>query len=229
MEDQINSIGGTRYGEDIGFSRFNFSEERINHLRNQTESILSFLYKPISNDNFQAIFDICFDVIGFIPLASIMIDYKLVHFILRARANYNGEIFCQQEEISYNSRNIKDITANRFNRPQESMFYGTLPSDKQERFVAGVSLECCKDLINDKSQVKIQYLTFGKWIVKKSFPVLNLCFNNNALLAHPGLNNLINNQLSEMKAKIPAQSFNAISEFWQQFSDIVSERSISEQ
>ena len=227
MDQKIN--GGTQYGLDIDFSRFVFTDEQILHLRRKFGQIAEFRKKPITEENFQALFDISFDLVGTLPLAALPIDPLTIHFILRARINEDDEIFREQQQISYNSTNVSAIKACRFNRPQESMFYGTLPSDKQERLWAGVSLECCKDLISDKNDSLLTKLTFGRWVIKKNFSVLNLCFNEKALAAHPGLNDLIQKQISEFKEKLPPNSADLIIEFWKLFSQFSMERSESEQ
>lgn len=53
--------------------------------------------------------------------------------IYRGRANY-GSLFSEQQEISYNTAHANKISAGRFNRPLEPLFYGALriPNPKSD-------------------------------------------------------------------------------------------------
>ncbi len=211
--------GAIVYGEDIDLLQFEFTDSEIENLSAEFESIKSYTTKQINQDNFQELCNSWYKIIDRIPLPPIPVD---VEWLLRARANFNGEIFEKESDISYNTKNISAIKANRFNRPQESVFYGILPSDEQAKFFAGGSLECYKDIVNESNEEPIQYLTFGKWHLRSHFVVLNLCFDNRALNAHSGLKKIIDNYLSNLEKNCPATSFKFIKECWFFLSELAS-------
>ncbi|RTL58801.1 MAG: hypothetical protein EKK37_10785 [Sphingobacteriales bacterium] len=220
MENQ-KKRGAVVYGDEINPSQFNYSDKEINELSSQLDNIKSYATKEINQENFQELCDAWHKIIAKIPFASIPVE---VEWLLRARPNFNGEIFEDEFDISYNSKNIKDIKASRFNRPEESVFYGTLPSDDQTKFIAGASLECYKELISDKNDEPIQYFTFGKWHLINKFPVINLCFEEKALKAHPGLKRVVDNYLENLEKDFPHESALLIKECWFLLSKLASVR-----
>ena len=104
----------------------------------------------------------------------------------------------------------------------ESEFYGILPSDEQAKFIAGVSLECCKEIINEDNKVLIQYLTFGKWHLRSKFVALNLCFDDKALNAHSGLKKTVDDYLANLEKLCSSNSFKFIKKYWFFLSDLAS-------
>jgi hypothetical protein len=209
------------YGDEINPSQFDFQDEDIETLSSELDQIKSYITKEINQDNFQKLCDSWYNIIAKIPFASIPVDAE---WLLRARANFNCEVFEEESDISYNTKNIKAIRANRFNRPEESVFYGTLPSDDQTKFIAGASLECYKDLISEKNEEPIQYLTFGKWHLRSNFTVLNLCFEDKALNAHSGLKKVIDSYLSNLEKDFSPKATSLIKECWFLLSQLSSTR-----
>jgi hypothetical protein len=220
MEQQKREKAIVR-GDDISPSQFNFTKEEIQHFYNTLEKIKAYSNKEINQENFQALCDLWYLIIDRIPFAPIPIDSK---WVLRARPNFNKEIFEDESDISYNTKNTEKITLNRFNRPEETVFYTTLPSDEQTKFIAGASLECCKDLINEKNETLIQYLTFGKWHLKETFLVLNLCFEEKALSKHLGLKRSVDGYLQGFEKDFPEKSYSIIKYCWSFLSQLASTR-----
>jgi len=220
MESQ-KERGAIVYGDEINPSQFEFQDKDIDKLSVQLDNIKLYTTKEINQDNFQKLCNSWHELIAKIPFASIPVD---VEWLLRARPNFNGEIFKEESDISYNTKNVKAIKANRFNRPEESVFYGTLPSDDQTKFIAGASLECYKDLINEKKDEPIQYLTFGKWHLKQKLPVLNLCFEDKALKSHHGLKRVVDSYLSNLEKDFTHKTSEFIKECWFLLSKLASTR-----
>jgi hypothetical protein len=79
-------------------------------------------------------------------------------------------------------------------------------------------------LINEKNEQPIQYLTFGKWHLRNSFPVLNLCFEDKALSAHPGLKNVVDSYLSNLEKDFPLKTVELIKKCWFLLSKLASVR-----
>ena len=129
--------GAIIYGDEINPSQFDFQDKDIDKLSIQLENIKTYTTKEINQDNFQELCNAWYELIAKVPFPSIPVD---VEWLLRARPNFNGEVFEEEADISYNTKKVKAIKANRFNRPEESVFYGTLPSDDQTKFIAGASL-----------------------------------------------------------------------------------------
>jgi hypothetical protein len=113
-------------GDDIDSSQFNFTRQEIENFSEEFENVKAYTTKIINEDNFQELCIAWYKLIDRIPLAPIPVD---VRWLLRARPNLNGEIFKEECDISYNTKNISAIKVNRFNRPEESVFYAILPSE----------------------------------------------------------------------------------------------------
>jgi hypothetical protein len=216
---EMKKRGSIGYGDDIDLLKFELTDEEIQNLSIELENIKSFTTKQINQDNFQQLCDAWYKVIDRIPLPPIPID---VEWLLRARPNYNEQIFEEESDISYNTKNVSDIKPNRFNRPQESVFYGTLPSDEQAKFFAGAALECCKDIVNENNEEPLQYFTFGKWHLHSNLIVLNLCFENKALNAHSGLKRVVDNYLLNFEKTCSITSSKFIKNYWFFLSELAS-------
>jgi hypothetical protein len=104
-----------------------------------------------------------------------------------------------------------------------------LPSDKQEKFVAAVSIESHKELISDGNTSDVIYYHFCRFLVKKPFPVVNLCFEPRVLNQHPGLNRIVNAHIQNLKDNLPPESFGAIIRFWHYISSLASVRKLCDQ
>ncbi|MDN3551003.1 hypothetical protein [Mucilaginibacter aquaedulcis] len=146
------------------------------------------LNEPANNKNFEEAYQLFYYIFDVVP----MMYHRLSDMpIFRAARNKINEVFSIQSRISYN-KNISAIPAGKFNVWYQPMFYGCLPygPSKPElypppRLVA--SLECCKDLYNDKTKLLIQDITIGKWQIREPINAINLGFDHVHLSRNPEL------------------------------------------
>ncbi len=103
MENQ-KERGAIAYGDEISPSQFEFQDQDIDKLSSQLDNIKSYISKEINQDNFQELCNAWYELIAKIPFASIPVD---VEWLLRARPNFNGEIFDEESDISYNTKKVK--------------------------------------------------------------------------------------------------------------------------
>src|SRR6266487_5872941 len=176
---------GLNIDSEIDFNLLTFTKEQIHEFELAAAKIETFFHLPVTQENFNDVLNVWYQLISVLPLPLISAD---VNFILRSRPNKEFEIFEDEAEISYNSKCPELIRPGRFNRPTEAVFYGTLPSDKQEKFVAATSIESLKELISEGNTNDVLYYHFCKFRLKSPFPVVNLCFERRVLSLHPGLN-----------------------------------------
>jgi hypothetical protein len=135
-------------------------------------------------------------------------------FVVRARPNYYGEIFKEEWEISYNSRNIKVIEPGRFNRRFEPMFYAALKgNDHKGGNLPTASMESCKELLDPTNTNTTQMLTFGKWKVKEMFRVINLTYHEPTMRNNPQARNFLNLYFAEVEKELPKSTVDQIRKF----------------
>src|SRR6476646_6388911 len=129
---------GLNIDNEIDFTLFNYSSDQIREFGNAASEIERYFQLPITEEHFNDVVNIWFRLVSILPLPLISTD---VNFILRSRPSKEFEVFEDEADISYNTKCPEEIAPGRFNRPTEPVFYGTLPSDKQENFIAAVSIE----------------------------------------------------------------------------------------
>lgn len=217
---------GLNLDKEIDYSLFNYSSKQINEFGHAATEIERYFQLPITENHFDDVVNIWYRLISVLPLPIISAD---VNFILRSRHSKEFEIFRDEADISYNSKCPDRIGPGRFNRPTEAVFYGTLPSDEQEKFIAAVSIESYKELISEGNINDVQYYHFCKFLIKSPFPVVNLCFDPRVLNHHPGLNKLVMAHIQNLKDNLPKESFEAIIRFWHYISRLASERKLCDQ
>src|SRR5450631_63223 len=217
---------GLILGTEIDFGLFNYSPKQIDEFGHAATEIERYFQLPITEEHFNDVVNIWYQLVSALPLPIISADVK---FILRSRPNKELEVFDDEADISYNSKRPDLINPGRFNRPNEAVFYGTLPSDEQEKFITAVSIESYKELISEGNTNDVLYYHFCKFIVKSSFPVLNLCFEPRVLTLHPGLNRHVMAHIQNLKENLPLESFEAIIRFWHYISRLASERKLCDQ
>lgn len=153
---------------------------QINIPNEELERLISLLQKEVKKDiaDFELMNGICWALIQSFP--SIVHIYKDT-FILRARPNFNDEIFDTSSQLSYNKTHPDLITLNRFNLDKEAVFYGAAPinSDKANGALTTI-IESFKKLVDNKNDEPKQILTLGKWMVKKPIHLFMLTFNTEA-------------------------------------------------
>ncbi len=217
---------GLNFDNEIDFRFMTYTAEQIKEFEMAAMSIESFFRLSITEKNFNDVVNIWYGLISTLPLPVVSTN---VNFILRSRPSEENQIFEDEADVSYNSKCPDRINPGRFNRPQETVFYGTLPSDQQDKFVAATSLESYKELIDDGNTKEVLYYHFCKFSVKEAFPVISLCFEPRVLSLHPGLNRLVMGHIKNLKDNLPPPSFEAIIRFWHYTSKLASERKMCDQ
>lgn len=217
---------GLNLNNEIDFGLFNYSSKQIHEFSNIATKIERYFQLPITEQHFNEVFNIWFQLISVLPLPNILAD---ANFILRSRPSNEFEVFNDEADISYNSKCPDRIGQGRFNRPTEAVFYGTLPSDEQEKFISAVSIESYKELISERNKNDVIYYHFCKFLVKRPFSVINLCFEPRVLNQHTGLNRHVLAHIQNLKDNLPQESFEAIIRFWHYISRLASERKLCDQ
>ena len=99
--------------------------------------------------------------------------------IIRARPNYNGEVFKTKSEVSYNRRHPKKILLSRFNLAKDPVFYGAIKNGYNVpnglTIITTIS-ESFKALFDESNNERRLYFTVGSWKVQENFPVIMLTF-----------------------------------------------------
>ncbi|MCW3121496.1 MAG: hypothetical protein JWQ38_988 [Flavipsychrobacter sp.] len=191
--------------------KFNWTDNELKRLHDVLEQIESFKSKKIEEYEFTQIVDTFLFLIQNIPLITVDIDVK---GLLRARPNQFEEVFSEESEISYNTCSAHLIKIGRFNRPNESVFYGALPTENENvSMLLTGTLESCKEIFDDRSQKLHHDLTIGQWTVKGSFMIVNLCVDDKHLVNNPRLAIATKNQIEEFKKISSPTSFALIMKF----------------
>ena len=217
---------GLNYDGEIDFSLLSYSPEQILGFQTAARQIEKYFFLPVNEQNFNEVITIWHELISVLPLPIILAD---VNFILRSRPSKELQVFEDEADISYNSKCPDLIPPGRFNRPTEAVFYGTLPSDQQEKFVSAATIESYKELISDGSTEEVLYYHLCKFTVKEPFPVMNLCFEPRVLSLHPGLDKQVRENIKTLKRNLPKESTEAIIKFWHFISNLASVRKLADQ
>ncbi|MBC7721362.1 MAG: hypothetical protein H7068_05015 [Pedobacter sp.] len=179
------------------------------------DSLSNEIKKP--DVNFNVLKSYCIDLISRLPLP---LHYLQDTFILRSRPNYDGEVFSQTSQVSYNPIADK-IVLNRFNLKGDSVFYGAPPitSDNANGALTTIC-ESIKELFNGDYSLREQYLTIGKWNIIKPIPLVLLTFYDFAFdksehvrNINPAFAEFIGLSCSEEDTKKCKLFFNFFSEF----------------
>jgi hypothetical protein len=195
-----------------------YLNEHLLEFKNCFQSIKDLLYKPFNGTNYKNAVENFIKVFDILPLMMIKLPSEMA--IIRARANYNDEMFFQQSEISYHPNPI-NIPQGRFNAPGVQIFYGALPiPDNELNFSLTSCLESCKALISKESRVKVQDMTIGLWRLNETMPVVNLCIDKLHLATNLGLQEASIFYLDELKKYYSADSYEFIHEFMSYFSEL---------
>jgi len=110
-----------------------------------------------------------------IPYTTIML--KKGAPIERGRINENNRLFKSEFEISYRTDlgNISEF--GRANKPFQSMFYGSLPSEDIKSLAIVLFAELVEQFRNVPETDFETNMTIGRWFVKEDFEVADVCFS----------------------------------------------------
>ncbi len=196
---------------------FTITDDDIQSCRNNIELFKSFRLKKMTHDNLVELSRVCYWLCGKIPLTSIQIN---VPYILRGRTNEKGEIFHSESQISEIREDLFKIKLGRFNCPEESIFYGSMPNEiGPEHLIGSVVRECCKDFFLNTA-LPCKYVTIGRWHLKSNFQVLNLCNDENTLSANPILKQLVQKFINHISENFQKNTAQLLLEFWTYLSEL---------
>ena len=143
-------------------------------------NVLNILKKLENLDlNLYPYFDVK-DLIGKLGnVAAIQINFNPGKKIIRARPNYNGEVFKYAHQLSYKLPQY-NRKFQRASSPNMSMFYGavipefTKPTELDNARVASLleSIPLSRDPRSEGEQI----ITYGTWVVTKKFSLYGVVF-----------------------------------------------------
>jgi len=185
---------------------------------------MSFLNKPINNENFSILCNLLFDeLISKIPTPTLDIHAPV---LIRSRPNDDMNLFSEEWQISYNSRCPEKINPGRFNSPRQPMFYACAPGETSETNDLRLTscLESDKSILSERNTKPIQYFTSGIWHIQKPLKVINLCYNENLMIANPTMKENVNAFIKEIYNIFPSASAPFIIEFWKFICDLAAKK-----
>jgi hypothetical protein len=204
-------------GED-DLSEFTISQEDIMKIPSVMRVIESFDGHDLNNETFQELCNHCFWLIERIPLPLHYVDST---FIVRSRENFNSEIFNEQGQISYHSRDFDKIGVGRFNRPQEPMFYGALKgNDHKGDNVPTATLECCKRIFEPGENNPFYDFTLGRWMIKQPFYVINLLYHHKTMENNPHIKSYLDGYFDQWAKKFSIEVHEHVKAYMRFFSSI---------
>lgn len=195
----------------------NYTENELAIGYQYLTKIKQYLNHPFEPTNFHFIYNICLRLYSRVPVCCVEVTE---HAIMRARRNYNGELFTHQHEISYFKHCPNPLTLGRFNRTKESLFYGSLPLiSNYASFTATAIAECCKDLFDDKNSDNSFDFTLGFWKVKP-FLAICLCLEDKHLRGNKRMHSITSNFCNNIITQCNGLTSTFILECWQFLSDL---------
>ncbi|MCJ8211860.1 hypothetical protein MUY27_19225 [Mucilaginibacter sp. RS28] len=209
------------YGETPKDLQLSWVNDNLSSLQKKLETVKRLLTQPVDNARFNEAINAIYFIIDKLPLMVTRLNVGT--HIFRARPNY-GKLYSKKQDISYNIENVDKISAGRFNRPLEPLFYGSLRVNNPKIDpVLHCSLEACKQLKDQINPPAIQDLTIGCWINKGLLPVINLSFDEKHLAGNADLRQATDN----FKAKTDKFFSPAASKFIFKFMEFFSELACS--
>jgi len=193
-------------------------EDNLPVMEERLTIVKDLLAKPVNDLNFNMAINAIHFMVDKFPLMITRLEPDAP--IFRARPNY-GELFSEQQDISYNKKCPERILAGRFNRPMEPLFYGALRVDNpQTNHVLSSALESCKELIDVHHPPEVQDLTVGQWLTTDLVPVVNLCFDSRHLEGNEMLRKSAEQYEAEMRSFFSPEATAFIFKFMQFFSEL---------
>jgi hypothetical protein len=199
------------------FKGLNYAENEIAICYQYLTEVRQFLNLTFEHINYHFIYDRCVRLFSSIPICCVEVTE---HAVMRARRNYNGELFSHQYEISYFKQCPNPLTLGRFNRPKESLFYGSLPLiSNNASFTATAIAECCKDLFDDKNSDNSFDFTLGFWKVKP-FIAICLCLEDKHLHQNKRMHRVTSDFCNNIIKQCNRLTSTLILECWQFLSNL---------
>jgi len=81
-----------------------------------------------------------------------------------------------------------------------------------------------KNILSESNTKPIQYFTSGIWHLKKPLKVINLCYNENLMIANPKMKGNVNSFVKEIYNIFPSASAPFIIEFWKFICDLAAKK-----
>jgi hypothetical protein len=195
-----------------------YVNEHVTEFQGYFQKIKNLLHEPANDINYNEAFQNFVNIFDSIPLMATKLDPGMA--VVRARPNYDGEIFTKQSEISYHPDPDK-IKPGRFNAPGDPIFYGALPvPDNDLNFSLTGCLESCKALISQTEPALLQDMTIGLWRLNEVLPVVNLCIDDQHLRTNIPLKIATAHYLHELKKYYSPEAYEFIHEFLSYFSEL---------
>ncbi|WP_374949344.1 hypothetical protein [Mucilaginibacter sp.] len=169
--------------------------KNVRTLEKKLDVVKNLLTQSVDDVRFNEAINSIYFMIDKLPLMIMRLDAGAP--IFRARPNY-GKLFTEQQEISYNIAHADRISAGRFNRPLEPLFYGSLRVENPKIDpVLHCCLEACKELNDEINPPVVQDLTIGCWVNQDVLPVVNLCFDDKHLAGNEHLRKAADSFIAE--------------------------------
>lgn len=210
------------------FNKFDWSVLELATYKEKLSLIKSYVQKNISEENFIQLYTAFYWIIDKVALPQVILKAE---YLLRGRLNM-GQNFSEEWQISYNTKNKASIEAGRFNRPKESVFYATIPTENENKnanVTLTACLECDKELVGNNSLIDRHDITIGEWNLKEPFTVINLCYDKTFLKNNKWHSEVIEESFKNLAENLPASSIGFIKEFWEYLSRLAANKAESSQ
>ncbi len=176
-----------------------------------------------SPERFEELKAFCRVIIDHVPFMISTIERT---YITRARRNTKA-LFSQKKELSYNE-NLDKIRPGRFNLGKESVFYGCLPTYHETGEKINYRNQCpmfevCKEIITHEGLMFPVFFTLGFWRVSKPLSVLNLCHDEEHLLANAMIKTPVKRFSDSIAESCSGEVFRFVQSVWQYFSKLSSQ------
>lgn len=190
----------------------------VNSSIQELEAIILEIDSRDQTSDFQGLKNLCLELVKRLPLSIRTFDGN---YILRARKNGRRkrdgkwEIFWKESEIGYNPN---PNSWGRFNKNDESVFYGTSPMKTHNNNGSLTAImETCKELVDENNLTLEYFFTVSRWIVVKKVNIVQLTFYSQAELQNPLLPYIHDSYLSFLRSSCSHQDAQKILRFYNYF------------
>jgi hypothetical protein len=194
--------------------------DNVDVLDEKLDTVKRLLSQPVDDDRFSVAIEAIHFMVDKVPLMAMRLGAGAPVF--RARPNYD-KLFSSQQEISYNTAHADKISAGRFNRPLEPLFYGSLRVENPKIDpVLHCCVEACKELTDHINPPVVQDLTVGCWVNQDTLPVVNLCFDDKHLAGNEHLRKAADSFIAEVDQFFAPKASAFLIKFMKFFSELAS-------